>query len=99
MRLLNDYIFLMYQAPEPTTADWSTYFARLRSTGQFAGGSSIGDGLTVSKSGTSEAISKQLVGYIRVTADSMQSARALLVGNPVYEAGGMVEIRELPKNG
>jgi hypothetical protein len=94
---VNDYIFLMHQAPEPTTADWPSYFARLRSTGQFAGGSSIGDGLIVSKSGKREATSGHLVGYIRVTADSIQGAQDLLVGNPVYEAGGMVEIRELPK--
>ncbi|HVI25959.1 MAG TPA: hypothetical protein VM576_07190 [Xanthomonadaceae bacterium] len=96
---MNDYIFLMYQAPEPINLDWSSYFAQLRSTGQFAGGSSIGDGLTVSKSGASQATSKQLVGYIRVSADSLENARALLVGNPVYEAGGVVEIRELPKSG
>lgn len=95
---MNDYIFLMYQAPEPTTADWSSYFSRLRSTGQFSGGSSIGGGLCVSKDGTFEVSSKQLVGYIRVGATCLESARELLIGNPVYEAGGVVEIRELPKS-
>lgn len=94
---MNDYIFLMYQAPEPTTADWSAYFSRLRSTGQFSGGSSIGGGLCVSKSGATEVNLKRLVGYIRVVADSIESARDLLAGNPVYEAGGVIEIRELPR--
>ena len=39
----------------------------------------------------------QLAGYIRVTADSLDQAKTLLAGNPVYEAGGTVEIRELPR--
>lgn len=32
-----------------------------------------------------------------VAADSLDAARALLAGNPVFEAGGTVEIRELPR--
>ena len=95
---MNDYIFLMYRAPEPITADWPSYLSRLKSTGRFSGGSSMGDGLCVSKNGTTD-VSSNLVGYIRVVADSLESARDLLAGNPVYAAGGMVEIRELPTDG
>lgn len=36
--------------------------------------------------------------YIRVKAGSLTDARALVVGNPVFEAGGTVEIRELPRD-
>jgi hypothetical protein len=32
-----------------------------------------------------------------VTAQSLAAARSLLAGDPVYEAGGTVEIRELPR--
>jgi hypothetical protein len=32
-----------------------------------------------------------------VNADSLDRAKSLLVGNPVFEAGGTVEIRELPR--
>jgi hypothetical protein len=32
----------------------------------------------------------------RVNADSLDQARSLLIGNPHFEAGGTVEIRELP---
>jgi hypothetical protein len=39
-----------------------------------------------------------LNGYIRVSADSMQRARFLLIGNPQFEASGTVEIRELPRS-
>lgn len=95
---MNDYILLMYQAPEPISLDWPAYFSRLRRSGQFSGGSSIGSGLRLSKSGAAEQSATPLVGYIRVTADSLEDAQSLLAGNPVYEAGGVVEIRELPKS-
>jgi len=32
-----------------------------------------------------------------VTADSLEAAKSLLLGNPVFEAGGTIEIRELPR--
>jgi hypothetical protein len=37
------------------------------------------------------------VGFIKVQAESLDHARELLKGNPVFEAGGTVEIRELPR--
>jgi hypothetical protein len=33
-----------------------------------------------------------------VQADSIDDARRFLEGNPVFEAGGTVEIRELPRS-
>jgi hypothetical protein len=38
-----------------------------------------------------------LTGFIRVRAKSLEQAKALVAGNPLYEAGGTVEIRELPR--
>ena len=38
-----------------------------------------------------------LTGYIRVRAESLDQAKSLLAGNPLFEAGGTVEIRELPR--
>ncbi|GAB2877767.1 hypothetical protein GCM10027277_53920 [Pseudoduganella ginsengisoli] len=35
-------------------------------------------------------------GYIRIRAASMEATQAFLDGNPVYEGGGTVEVRELP---
>jgi hypothetical protein len=34
-----------------------------------------------------------------MSAASLDEARKLLSGNPVFEAGGTVEIRELPRGG
>ena len=47
--------------------------------------------------GTGTALTAHLGGFIRVEAESLADAEALLAGNPVFENGGTVEIRELPK--
>jgi hypothetical protein len=99
---VNDYLFLMYDAKgshSGTDADWQRYIERLASTGHFSGGSAIGGGLCLWKSGDASGITAELSGYIRVTARSIEAARELLAGNPTYEGGGRVEIRELPKDG
>ncbi|HEX7804439.1 MAG TPA: hypothetical protein VF471_16975 [Pseudoxanthomonas sp.] len=100
---MNDYIFLMYESAQSASAstdsDWGVYLERLDESGHFGGGSAIGEGLCASKSEASASITAELSGYIRVTANSIEEARALLSGNPTYEAGGRVEIRELPRTG
>ena len=94
-----DYIFFMHDdAPAATAAGWPEYFSKLRDGGHFNGGSAIGDGICVNKNGSSPPIAKQLTGYIRVQAESLADARRLLEGNPVYEAGGTIEIRALPRD-
>jgi hypothetical protein len=99
---MNDYILLMHndaQTGEGNRADqWSAYFAKLRAANAFQGGSSIGDGVCVSKGASASTITSHLAGYIRVRAESLTAARELVVGNPVFEAGGTVEIRELPRD-
>lgn len=36
-------------------------------------------------------------GKFRVEAETLADAETLLAGNPVFENGGTVELRELPK--
>ncbi len=94
-------LFMHDDVPEERArpdSEWATYFAQLRAVGAFQGGSAIGDGICASKSSPKAAITRHISGYIRVRAESLESARALVVGNPVYEAGGTVEIRELPRD-
>ena len=97
---MNDYILLMHEdATSPVSDDaWGPYFERLSAAGAFAGGSAIGGGEAVRKHLVPAAVTTQLGGYIRVTAQSLDAAKALVVGNPVYEAGGTVEVRHLPKD-
>ena len=91
-----DFLLLMHGDSGPTdAAAWASYFSALRAAGVFGGGSSIGSGECARKSGAVPPVAAQLTGYIRITADNLVAARSWLHGNPVYEAGGTVEIREL----
>lgn len=93
-----DYIFLMHTLPEGAAeSDWQPYLDRLSAGGHLRGGSALGGGAAFRKAGTPPPITAHLVGYIKVEAANLDAAQALLVGNPVYEAGGVVEIRELPR--
>jgi len=91
-----DYIFLMHDDGGGAKLDWEPYLSRLRETGVFQGGSEIGKGACFRKSGSAPDPTFHIGGFIRVTADSLEHAKALLKGNPVYESGGTVEIRDLP---
>jgi hypothetical protein len=76
---------------------WDPYLRKLRHSGAFEGGSAIGSGICARKDGTAPPITAHLAGYIRVKADDINQAKSLLAGNPHFEAGGTVEIRELPE--
>ncbi len=92
-----DYILLMHDDATGDEEAWEGYLSRLRQSGSFQGGSAIGEGLCARKGGAAAAVTAHLTGYIRLTADSLDHARSMLSGNPVFEAGGTVEIRELPR--
>jgi hypothetical protein len=96
--IMADFIFLMHDdvRSQPTSEMWTTYISGLRDKGVFDGGSSIGDGTAFRKQGECSRTSSHLAGYIRVRAMDAQEAQSLLGGNPVFEAGGTVEILELP---
>ena len=110
---MKDFLLLMHNdAIDSRLANdgkaWEDYFTLLQQSGGFAGGSEIGAGrcfrkkMSVSdelKTGVAlQANSDHLTGFIRLRVAHMAAAEALLTGNPVYEAGGTVEIRELPSD-
>ena len=100
--MMNDYMLLMHNdvvdgAAADDDAKWGAYMKFLRESGRFEGGSAMGVGSCLKKVGSTRNAS-QLTGYIRISADSLDDARQFLVGNPVYEAGGTVEICELLKD-
>ena len=92
---MNEYILLMHDGTHPRSADWAHYIAKLRAADCFLGGSSIGSGICATKSGSPPELTRHLAGYVKIRATDLAHATALLAGNPVYEAGGIVEIREL----
>lgn len=97
---MNEYILFMHDdAIEPAIANdgarWEHYLSVLRASGQFEGGSAIGPGVLARRSGTSQPAPGRVNGYIRVRAESLEDAQRFLAGNPNYDAGGTVEVREL----
>ncbi|MES2076086.1 MAG: hypothetical protein V4462_10775 [Pseudomonadota bacterium] len=95
---MKDYIIFMHDdAKEESAAAWERYLTMLRGSGRFSGGSEIGQGVCVAKSGQPRPISAQLSGYLLVQAESIEDAKKLLEGNPTLDGGGTVEIRELPR--
>ena len=95
-----DFLLLMHDdaARDGTTEDWDRYVALLGASGGFAGGSSIGKGVAWRMAEPAGPVADHLTGFIRVRAASFDDARRFLAGNPVYENGGTVEIRELPED-
>jgi hypothetical protein len=96
---MHDFILLMHNdATSPLSPDmWTPYLASLQARGIFDGGSAIAEGEAFRKQAVPGSVSGHLGGYIRVRAESLSAARDYLAGNPVYECGGTVEIRELPR--
>ena len=100
---MNDYILLMHNDSTDSVAAndsvaWANYFTLLKKDGFFDGSSAIGKGLAFRKTGQPEATYEQFSGYIRLRAASFEHAQSFLSGNPVYEAGGTVKVRELPRD-
>jgi hypothetical protein len=95
---MTDYILFMHDDVAADDAHaWESYLQALKQSGAFEGGSEIGRGICVRKNGTAPGITERLTGYIRVSAASIDDAKRLVAGNPNFEAGGTVEIRELPR--
>ena len=92
-----DYIFLMHNDAISADQAWGAYIQKLQQHGFFEGGSAIGNGVCMRKGGPSVSVTAHLTGYIRVNAENLGHAKSLLIGNPHFEAGGTVEIRELPR--
>jgi len=98
MATMPDYVFFMHDdAPTIDPSAWEAYLRTLRQKGVFEGGSEIGGGICMRKGGEAPDITEHLAGYIRIVAATLDEAKSLLTGNPHFEAGGTVEIRELPQ--
>ena len=99
---MNDYILFMHDdvvdaAIATDEQRWGQYMSGLRASGQFDGGSAIGKGMVFKKDDDAKPATARVSGYLRVRAENAEAAQRFLIGNPNYEAGGTVEIRELPR--
>ena len=75
-----------------SSGDWDSYVGSLVDSGMFRGGSSLGNGVSVSK--VKEDGECTVTGYMRFSADDIEDVKRLVIGNPLYEAGGRVELLE-----
>jgi hypothetical protein len=90
------FLLLMHDAGGVEDAGaWGPYLEKLRGSGRFEGGSSVGATAVHRKGGFAAHRDDSLVGYLIIGAENLESARAFLEDNPVFEAGGTVEICEL----
>jgi hypothetical protein len=96
---MKDFMLLMHSdtTSTPNSAQWARHFEELRAKGRFQGGSAIGAGVCLRKEAVAGPVHGVLSGYIRVLAADLDDAKQLVFGNPVFEAGGTVEVRELPR--
>jgi hypothetical protein len=94
-----DFILLMHNDTTSTVPSemWEQYLASLRERGVFLGGSAICQGESVRKTGAAASTTDHLSGFIRIRAHNLSEAKLLVTGNPVFECGGTIEIRELPR--
>jgi hypothetical protein len=92
-----NYILFMHDDARNGGDSWEPYLAKLKAIGSFEGGSAIGDGVCVRKTNDLPSLTAHLVGYIRVNAVDLEHAKSMLKGNPHFEAGGTLEIRQLPR--
>lgn len=93
----NEYLVLMHDDVPPGGAEgaaWEGYLTKLHASGAFEGGSSIGRGVCVRKHGDPHA-PLGVTGFLRVRAESLEAALRFVDGNPDFESGGTVEVREL----
>jgi len=84
--------YMMVMMGSASSGDWDSYVEQLVESGKFRGGSSLGNGVSVSKGKEDDKC--RVTGFMRFSADSIEDVRQLLSGNPLYEAGGCVELLE-----
>ena len=99
---MRDFILIMHNDAEPKNdvadATWASYFENLKKQGAFVAGVEIGEGLCMVKMKPAPPPMSDWGRYIRIQARSMRDAAQLVEGNPVFEAGGTVEVRALTRH-
>ena len=98
---MRDFILIMHndaeQADQIVDSSWADYFQSLKSQGAFIAGVEFGDGFCMVKKKPAPPPTSMLGRYIRVQARTMRDAAQLVEGNPIFEAGGTVEVRALTR--
>ena len=84
--------FVMLMMGSASEGDWEVYIEKLIASGKFRGGSSLGNGIAAIKGQDDDEAG--VTGFMRFSAENLDEIKALLPGNPLFEAGGRVELLE-----
>lgn len=84
--------FIVLMEDSNKTEGWEPYIQNLLSSGKFRGGSTLGGGVCVRK-GQNDTPAR-VTGIIRLEVENVDAAKALLRGNPAFEAGFPIELLE-----
>ena len=84
--------YVMLMKGSAASGDWDDYIEKLVSSGKLRGGSSLGNGVSVAKGKVDGGC--EVTGYMRFSAESIEEVQELITGNPLYEAGGSIELLE-----
>ena len=96
--MANFILFMHNDATRPgKPEDWDRYISLLRAGKHFVGGSAIGAGVTIKGDAVSDKITPNIGGYMVIHARDIEEAKQLVQENPVRQAGGTVEVRDLPR--
>lgn len=92
-----EYIVLIRNnATSPASSnEWDGFFDRAKSSGMFKGGSALGSAFVMGKE-VDEQASSMLGGFMRFDSESTTELKALLETHPVVQAGGSIEVVEMP---
>ena len=85
-----NYVMIMVGASP--AGDWEPYIDHLLQSGLFRGGSTLGNGMVLTKGSPQQTC--EVNGFIRFEAANIHEVRQLIQGNPHSEAGGRIELLE-----
>jgi hypothetical protein len=96
---MTQYLLLIHDNAKrrATPDEWERFFAAVRASGMFLGGSALGERVVVGD-GSSGQPSRHIVGYMRFDSDDRSKRLQLLERHPVVLNGGSVELCEIPKS-
>ena len=84
--------YVMLMKVSAASGDWDDYIEKLVSSVKFRGGSSLGNGVSVAEGKVDCRC--EVTGYMRFSAECSEEVKEFITGNPLYEAGGSIELLE-----
>jgi len=94
-----EYILFIHKNATTSAAaeEWTAFFDEARTSGMFAGGSEIGNGIMLGKQ-HAPSITDSVGGFMRFDTEDKNALLRLLETHPVLVHAGTLELCEMPKS-